>query len=410
MTSVQSHLLLLSGNRYQFLVLLCLLISACSPKVQQAENKPAQVGAQKKVIEAKPVEKFTQAKIALLVPFRLESVNLRTATKADVDRSAMAIDFYQGFKLGVDSAASSGLNFTLNVHDTGDSQAQLERIITTGQLRSANLIVGPVFPDGLRHLKNYSVDRGIPIVNPLAATHPAEFNNPNLISIVNNINQHAAKIVNYIVKRYDPANTVVVLISRKDPDDEIMATPLRMLFLSKGSKFSFQEYASVFTMETKLIKQKKYVVIVSSSARDFVAPTIDKLVKMKNVGLNVDLYGHPDWVKQNYTVDKLQLLRTAVTSSYRVNYTDPRVNQFVKKYRALYQFEPDEFAFKGFDIGFYFGKMLSKYGTDYAKHLSAEKYTGLHNRFVFDFDEALGYMNTSLMLLRYQNYQLSELE
>ena len=408
MTLAQNHQLPLSGNNWLILGVF-LFVTGCAPKVVKTVQKPAAPKVvEEKVIEKKPEPKFTQANISLLIPFELNKVDLKTATKAQIEQSAMAIDFYQGFKLGVDSAARSGLNFKLNVFDTQDNNAQIDELIRKNVgLAESNIIVGPVFPQGLKHIAGFTAAKGIPLVNPLAASHPNEFNNPNLISIANNIDLHTAKIGDYITKNYDPAKTVVVLINPKGPD-QVMANPIRAYFANK--QFIFQEYASVYTMEMSLIKNRKYVIIVSSSERNFVVPTIDKLIKMKNAGLNVDLYGHPDWIKQNYNIDKLQALSTTVSSSYKVDYTSSAVNSFIKKYRAAYNFEPGEYSFKGFDIGFYFARLLSTHKEDFLQYLTKEKYSGLHNKFSFYHDDKLGYINTSLMLLRYQNFALRNIE
>ncbi len=409
MILVQNHQPLLSGSKYWILVLSVLLCSACSPKIRPESKKKPEPA---KVIERteKPALKFKQASIALLVPFRLNEINLKTATKAEVERAAMAIDFYQGFKLGIDSAATLGQNFKLKVYDTRDDNSQTAALIDNGELRSSHLIVGPVFPDGLKYIANFSISREIPVVNPLAASQPSEFNNPNLISIVNNIDLHAGKIGDYITKNYNPASTVVVLINPKGPSDEIFAKPLRSYFAKAKKPFLFQEYASVFKMETEIVKGRRYVVIVSSSDRKFVVPTLDKLIKIRKTGLDISLFGHPDWVRQNYNTDQLQALNTIVSSSYKVNYKRPEVNVFIRKYRAAFNFEPGEYAFKGFDIGYYFGRLLSMYKQDYLKYITREPYKGLHNTFRFIHDDASGYINTSLMLLRYKNFALNIVE
>lgn len=408
MTSVLNRQLQLSGNKYFILILIGLCLSACSPKVRPNKVKaPSEV----KKEEEKPVKKFTQATLSLMIPFKLDEIKSKTLNKADVERHAMAIDFYQGFKMGVDSAAAEGLNFKLNVYDTRDNNDQLDRLFKTGSLLSSNLIIGPVFPDGLKYISNYSIEHRLPVVSPLAATQPSEFRNPNLISIVNNIDLHAAKIGNYILRKYVSENTVVVLINSRKNSDEILGQPLREFFISqKASKFKFEEYASVFTMETKAVKTQKYVVLLSSSDRKFAGETIDKLFKMKKAGFNIDLFGHPDWVKQNYPVEKLQALNTVVTSSYKVNYKSPVVMDFIKKYRREFNFEPSEYSFKGFDIGYYFSKQLASHGENYLKYLTREKYKGLHNSFNFIHDDQNGYINTNLMLLKFKDFALNIIE
>ncbi|MCD0490362.1 ABC transporter substrate-binding protein [Pedobacter sp. MC2016-14] len=404
MISAQNHLQQLSGNRFLILIFIGLCFSACSPKIQPVVKQPS---AQTTKVEPPVVKKFTEAEISLLVPFKLNTLHLKTASKGEVDKASMAIDFYQGVKLGIDSAAALGFNFKLNVLDTEDDHTQLADLQNSGKLKHSNLLIGPVFPDGIKYMRTYALAHNLYVVSPLAASQPEEFGNPNLISIVNNVDLHAAKIGNYIASKYLPAGTVVVLINPKKSDDEVLGSPLRDYFKKgKGIKFVFEEYASVFTLETKLQKGKKYVVMLSSADQSFVAATLDKLVKMKQRGFNADLFGHPNWLKQNYNIDKLQALNTIVSSSYRVDYKSPAVIAFVKKYRAQFKFEPDEYSFKGFDIGFYFARQLAKYGPDFQKYLTKSPYKGLHNSFSFVFDEKNGYINTSLQLLNYRNYAL----
>jgi ABC-type branched-subunit amino acid transport system substrate-binding protein len=411
MISALSHRQRLSGNKFLLIFIFGVLLASCSPKVQPRSDQPApEKEAPEKTSDA-PEAKFTEATISLLLPFRLNEIDAKAASKSQIDRAALAINFYQGFKLGLDSAASSGLNFKLNVFDSQDNPAKLDNLLKSGALLQSNLVVGPAFPDGLKYLRNYSIEHKINVVSPLAASHPSEINNPNLISVVNNIDLHAQKIGSHVSRSYKTESTIVVLINPRGEADEVFAGPLRRYFQNvKSNKFLFQEYASVFALETRLVKGKKYVLLLGSYNRKFVAETIDKLLKMQGAGMNVDLYGHPNWTKQNYTVEKLQRLNTIVSSSYHINYKSPAVIAFVRKYRNAYNYEPGEYSFKGYDVGFYFGKQLASHGTDFIKYLTREKYNGLHNAMSFVYDNKTGYINTSLMLLQYRNFSLNVIE
>ncbi|WP_367865659.1 amino acid ABC transporter substrate-binding protein [Pedobacter sp. WC2423] len=411
MILVQNHLQRLSGNRFWCLLLICCGLAACSPKTRTNKSPQKETRNKEDKKDAASEKKFTEANISLLIPLNLNSARIKAGHKAELEKSAMAIDFYQGFKMGIDSAAAAGMNFKVKVLDTRDNNAHITSLLKSGQITGTNLIIGPVFPDGVKFITNYSIANNIPVVSPLAATHPDEFNNPNLISIVNNIELHADKVGDYIRREYDPGKTIVVLINPKKSADEVLGNPLRNYFQKgRGSRYIFQEYASVFAMETKMVPGKQYAVLISSADRAFVVGSIDKLAKMKTAGSNIELFGHPNWSKQNYNTEKLQLLRTKITTSYFVDYKSRDVINFVRKYRQLNKFEPGEYSFKGFDIGFFFGKLFAEHGAGYLKHLTQEHYDGLENSFRFIKDDKLGYINTSLFLLEYKNFALNPIE
>ncbi|WP_443939909.1 ABC transporter substrate-binding protein [Pedobacter sp. MW01-1-1] len=394
-------------NTYAFFLLLSVLIAACSSKVRTPKSAPSKP-VEKEIPVEKSNKKIEQAGISLLVPFRLNDVNFKTLGKTEVEKYAMPIDFYQGFKLGLDSAAGKGQNFKLNVFDTEDDNSHISSLYTNDRFKQSRLIVGPVFPDGLKYISNYSKEKNILVVSPLAASQPAEFNNPKLVSIVGNINLHGEKIAHYIGKTINSANTIIVLINPKKTEDEQFAAPIRNYFQSNVKvRYEFQEYASVYSLETKLQKGKNYVVVVASSDRAFVVATLDRLIKIKAKGYVTNVYGHPNWAKQNYPTEKVEALNTIISSTYKVDYKNQAVASFIKKYRAKYSFEPSEYAYKGFDIGYYFGTLLANYGEDYASQLTKVKYNGLHNAFSFIYDEKLGYINTSILLLKYKNFGLN---
>lgn len=386
-----------------------LVIAGCSPRVVNNPKIPAKEKPEPTTV-TQPVKRFTEANIALLIPFNLNDYNLETLTKAKAEKADMPIDFYQGVVLGMDSAAALGLNFKVNVFDTRDETSQLANLLKKESVKKSNLIIGPVFPDGVKYISNFSITNNIPVISPLAASKPSDFNNPNLISVINDINQHAAKVADYIGNHYQSNHTIVVLINPKKTADEQFAAPIRSRLKLKYPSFIVQEFTSTYAFETRMIKEKQYAVIICSSDMSFVTPSIDKLFKLKNLksgGFDIDLYGHPNWLKQNYNVTQLQDLKTIVSTSYRIDYKNERVIDFIRKYRAKYNYEPSEYSFKGFDIGFYFAKLLVKHGPDYLNYLTKEKYKGLHNTFDFEYNPKYGYVNKELMLLQYRNLTLN---
>lgn len=393
-------------------LLLCSILASCSPRGRKVPVPVVKVIPKENntKAEVKPVQKFTEATISLLIPFNLNQLNLQTATKSQVERADMAIDFYQGVKMGIDSAASFGLNFKVNVYDTRDDNSQLLSLAKKETIKNSDLIIGPVFPEGLKYFTNFSISNDLPMVSPLAASKPSEFNNPKLISIVNHINQHGEKIAAYIGAKFQASTGIVVLINPKKTDDEEFALPIKEFLKQKYPNLAVQEFASAYAFETHMVKGKKYAIIVCSSDVAFVTPTIDKLAKLSKLragDYELSLFGHPNWIKQNYNIEQLQTLKTIVSTSYSVNYKEENAISFIKKYRSNFNFEPSEYSFKGFDIGFYFGKLIARHGKAYLDFITKDKYKGISNSFSFAFDPIYGYYNKDLTLLQYKNLTLS---
>lgn len=394
-------------NKCLVFLFVSLILNACSPKVVTTKVPQKDKPIEPKV--EKPATRFTEAEISLLIPFKLNQFNPATATKTQLSKSDMAIDFYQGVMMGIDSAANYGLNYTVNVFDTKEDNLQLANLFKNANFKTSDLLIGPVFPESIKFASNFAMTNNLIMVSPLAASKPNEFNNPKLVSIVNNIDQHGQKIADYIAGHYNSNSAIVVLINPQKANDEEFAAPIRNRLKNKYPQFIVQEFAAVSAFETKMIKGKQYLVVLCSDEPSFVTPNLAKLYRLKNLKTGpyaISLIGHPNWSKQHYNVAQLQDLKTIISTSYWIDYKNQAVINFVKKYRINYNYEPSEYSFKGFDIGFYFAKLLAKYGSDYLRHLTKEPYKGLHNSFNFTYDAKTGYANTDLLLLQYKNLSL----
>lgn len=414
MILVPNRLQLSSGNRHVLILCLIVFISACSRKTAPVKTEGVKVPpVSKKAEEVPPPKKDIDHSMVLLLPFELNKINLKTAGTKEIGKSDMAVDFYQGFKLALDSLSEDGHNYKLQVLDTQDQEARVVNLARAASVKENDIIIGPVFPDALSTFSEFfDKDPSKLIVSPLAASNPAQFKNPNLVTVNNDVDQHGWKIADYINRNYRPEAVNIVLVNTKNTDDEKFSAPLRKYIseLSKG-KLKIIERPNSIGLQTHLSTSKNNLVILSSSDRSFLLPTINKLYQLVSENYKIELFGHPNWTKATFLDGtKMQALKTKVSASYFVNYKADNVKHFVARYRDEYGFEPSEFSFKGFDIGYYLGGLLEKYGKDYARHLTKETYDGLHNKFRFENDPVSGYSNTELKLLTYRSLELQPIQ
>jgi hypothetical protein len=81
----------------------------------------------------------------------------------------------------------------------------------------------------------------------------------------------------------------------------------------------------------------------------------------------------------------------------------------LRSYRKAYHAEPTEYAIKGFDEGLYFGELLARDNSSLKKP-EQNDYTGIHNSFHFVKKQGLGWINTHVDVLRYENFELKQVE
>ena len=79
------------------------------------------------------------------------------------------LEFYQGFLMGLDSVRSrDGHAVDLTLYNTQRDRAQLAKIIADDRFRRSQLIVGPVYEEGLDEVVRFAEEAQVPVVSPLA--------------------------------------------------------------------------------------------------------------------------------------------------------------------------------------------------------------------------------------------------
>ena len=108
MILAQNHQQPLSGSKkfVYFLIICAFCVAACSPKTVPVQKAPTETTVlqpkeEEPIVKAEPVkpEVKLEMQISMLLPFDLDHVDYKTASLSDLNKSEIAIDFYQGFKM-----------------------------------------------------------------------------------------------------------------------------------------------------------------------------------------------------------------------------------------------------------------------------------------------------------------------
>lgn len=401
----------LNGSKCLLGLSVLVLLAACTPKVRVLKAPGSDVPPKtekptdKEEAPEKPEETDAVAfdQIALLLPFELNKANPHAPSAADLKRSALALDFYQGFKIGLDVLSAEGANFKLNVLDTRDDAGENARIAKLDEVQGAALVVGPVYPKEIQVFGfNAQLEQALQI-SPLAASMPSEFNFSNLVTMTAPLPVHVRALATHIAEQYRQGDVVIFYQTPDDASRQLL-TPLKTEIRKlKGGNIQVVEVEDEESLESRVHLDGKNLVVLATTNRYEVSPILAQLRRLQEeLSYDIQLFGHPSWAKLGFdAADGLAAFKTRITTSYYVDSGAADVRRFDQQYRSEFGIAPTEFAYKGYDAAYYFGSLLVKYGPDYRKRLEDTAYKGLHNAFEWEYNPTWGYVNNAISILQY---------
>ncbi|MGJ1190978.1 ABC transporter substrate-binding protein [Sphingobacterium siyangense] len=421
MISVQNRPLQLSGNKIWVAALVALCLASCTTKKSTVLRSPSSGQGEQQTAVTKPaVDKdktiakvgdiqdvnghaVKNNRIALLLPFELSGI-AGTITKEDVERSSLALDFYQGFQLGLDKIAKEGALFDLQVIDSRDNVAYNATLGTSVNVKDAVLVVGPVYPREIKSFGQTFANKNVLQVSPLAATTASEFSLPNLVSITPSIRTHSETLAKYVADQYYTGDQILVYDAGDDESKQFLVN-----FVSEISKANAQAKVktvmSVNELNNSLVLTGTNHVISGTANKNLVKGLLDAMdERFLNPGNQFKLYGHPNMAKLSFeNFENMDFYGLTITSSNLVNESDSDTRKFIGNYKSAYKVDPSEFSYKGYDAALYFGRLIHKYGVDYVSRMTQDKFSGLNSDYKFEFYPKWGYANRALGIMVYHN-------
>ena len=144
-------------------------------------------------------------------------------------------------------------------------------------------------------------------------------------------------------------------------------------------------------------------VYIASDSEAFVNDVVRNLNLMIYKKYDVVLYA-PSRIRNYETIEVENFHNTSlhISTGYYIDYNDPRVQEFLLKYRALFNAEPTQFAFQGYDLAKYFMGIVSRYGNRWISRLDNSETSMLQSTYKFRKDGNGGYTNTGIRRIVYE--------
>ncbi|MCB0770251.1 MAG: LysM peptidoglycan-binding domain-containing protein [Flavobacteriales bacterium] len=358
-------------------------------------------------------------KVAFLLPF---SIPRNDSVLALVDNSTahryyeptrIAVQFYNGAKLALDSLEKLGLRADVTVLDMGEDQRSWNSVVKRPELSGTDLFIGPFHRSAIEQVAR--ANRQAHVVCPVPQSNKVLLGMPNVSKVTPTRSEHVQHTARYVAQKH--AKDLIILVrpeipAEKDLQDQ-MATALRGAMNTPGVLVQDSLLVvkpglrDMSPLTGKLSTTRLNVLVVPSENIEFLTSLVVKLKPLADK-YRIALVGLEKWTTyESLAAIDLDVLGFRYAASSFLDPKDPRVMAFTKAYRNAYRTDVDEYAFLGFDVTMFYGKALMSEGSAFPQHFDRVHSAPLHMGFrMEDTGPESGFRNGYALMLMQKDLQL----
>ena len=340
--------------------------------------------------------------LSLMLPFNASSAK---------GSSSNNIDFYSGVLLAIYEMSQNGVSTSLDTYDIADGKIKTD----LDSLKNENVVIGPVSTGDLTRLFNTAPEDKM-VVSPLdQRAEKLVYEHSNMFFNDTATTEIYTDLMAWMKEDLQEGDRAIVVTEKGARATEAVQAMMAAVDSSKieykALSYSILEGRDVPESLAWLMTEDETAsnrVFIASESEAFVNDVVRNLNVMIHKKYKVVLYA-PGRIRNFETieVDNFHNSNLHVSLGYYIDYDDAKVKEFLLKYRALYNSEPTQFSFQGYDLAKYFIGLCSKYGENWTQKLESSDSKMLQSIFRFRKTEAGGYINTGVHRLVYgEGYQI----
>lgn len=350
-------------------------------------------------IERNRIVNFPVLKVAVILPFGLD--NAKSTTEAN-----KMLEFYQGFLLAVDSMRAAGTNIEVYAYD--EDAGGVGSVLNMPELSNVNLIIGPGRNVDTDAVARFASQHSIPLVVPFSSKEGLVNQSPVVLQVNTPNSRIFNKVCDAFVNKYKGCNVVFVGMNDKT-DNADFVVKLKAALASSGTSAQRISFVDMDELESVLKLGVRNIIVPSATS----ASTLDMLcLKLNNLNLdaryNINLFGYSDWqTASSKSLKNLQRYKACFFTSFYSNQSSWRTRSFNQRYEKWFGHAPlvsfPRYGELGHDIGAFFLRGLSAYGSQLLRDISDLRYTSLEFPFLFERQPSGGFHNLGAYLVEYDS-------
>lgn len=336
-------------------------------------------------IEFRALRPSETLNIALLLPL----------SRDDGSVNGNYLEFYQGFLLGLDSVKlRHGRSVDLTLFDTGRDPEKIGEIVATDEFRKADLVVGPVYEEGIYPVIRFAEEKGIPVVSPLAQIE--RMNSDVLFQLAPDPATKYEKAAELL-----GGDRQVTLIYTNDTDAEYEAEMLALLGDKeyRTHKYRYEHPNDIARRDpwappspadlTPLLNNDRQNVFIIMANNEVDVDRILAALASADTGITTrtgttpdfSVLGNTHWNRYN-SIDRTMFFKDRIVflPTYHAKRDSERVQAFDRVYIRAFGALPTLYSYRGYDTAAIFGPAMYN---DIEYDMEGRRYTPLQTTYIF---------------------------
>jgi len=340
----------------------------------------------------------------------------RYMREQSVPQSVQFLEFFQGTLMAIDSMRQDGLKLDVHYYDTRRSTDRTRSILMDDELEDFDLFIGPFGDYNLEIVADFARSHRIPLVTPFHNSLDLVSNNPYLFQLSPSLESGYREAAKLVASKY---MYNIVYVRQEDSLDVEKHEYFKQLIFDGFDDYHLTEPVIFKEVILKLDRTEDIIQSLSAEKKNLVViPTDDEALAstvVSSLFYNLDNYdievlGSPFWTEFS-SIDfryyhKLNLL---FYSSFWVDYNDPRIEQFMTRFRNEFYGEPTitskqgmNYGIAGYDMTFYFLNALRTYGSRFILELDDYRPRMVQDAYIFErLSWKGGFENTHINFYRF---------
>ncbi len=346
--------------------------------------------------------------VALMLPLYLGDVDLISADPAAVEpeepyRSFQFIQYYEGFRMAVDSLVKAGMKIKLWVYDVDKDTVKTRQLLKNPELKRMDIIFGLLYTLNFQIVADFAERNRISIVNPISERSDVVTGNPMVFKVRPSKRSRMDNLASYMSSAFYRGQ---ILVLRNGQFAE-RGVPEQLKKECLERKINVVSVDNQESLISRLSKDKENYIVIFSDNQAYVLDLTRRLFELRN-DYNLTIVGLPDWsAMEGLDMEYLVSLRAHMIAASFIDYDVAGVKHFVRSYASVYKVDPDPLAFQGYETGSYFLHALMTFGPNIQRCIGSFKFKPLQA--TFDFTRTSknnGFENSHWSIFKYENYTL----